>query len=100
MVYVFAPIREDLRASTHEVPQSLLQMDSQRASDEEVTDLNFLHVIPKQRIESTGRSKSMEKSWSLEILVIGDDGDPLKVEILQLVLLISTMNAFSLCPQL
>ncbi|XP_028087063.1 uncharacterized protein LOC114287812 isoform X2 [Camellia sinensis] len=43
----------DLIASTEVEPQSLLQMDSQRES-EEVKNLNLLQVMAKERIESMG----------------------------------------------
>lgn len=82
-----------MRSSTEEGPQSRLQMDSQRTS-EEVRDLNLLQVIPKERIESTGRRNKMEKRWSAGILhtaaaAAADDDDD---DSLLLLLLLSAMG--------
>lgn len=61
-------------ASTEVGPQSLLQIDSQRVS-EYVMDLNLLQVMEKERIESMGNSRRIEKRWSWAMWVIGDQ-DP------------------------
>lgn len=57
-------------------------MDSQRAS-EHAKVLNFLQVMEKETIESTGRRSKIEKRWSGAILLMGD---PPLVEVLLLVL--------------
>ncbi|THG06308.1 hypothetical protein TEA_016005 [Camellia sinensis var. sinensis] len=50
----------DLIASTEVEPQSLLQMDSQRES-EEVKNLNLLQVMAKERIESMDKPPKLQE---------------------------------------
>lgn len=52
-------------------PKSLLQIISQRISDE-VMALNLLQVMPKEMMESIGRSWRMDNMWSWAIWVIED----------------------------
>lgn len=60
-----------MRASTEEDPHSLLQIASQRVS-EEVRALNLLQVMEKERIESTGSRRRTVNKWSGAREVIGD----------------------------